>query len=152
MPICLALAVRNHGRLSTFDRSIPLKAIDGAEPGSLVLIGSARDGGHGIIPLTARAIAATFRERTSGPGGGTFRKRRFLSRTTGPNGGSMGLDDNQPSSRCFHVRYLPGQRRLRTDSEDAPTGQLKSDVYRKIGNAILSASGAASPDLGYGNR
>ena len=36
----LGLAVRNHGRLATFDRSIPLKAVHGAEPGNLVLIGS----------------------------------------------------------------------------------------------------------------
>jgi toxin-antitoxin system PIN domain toxin len=36
----LGLAVRNHGRLATFDRSIPLKAVQGAEPGNLVLIGS----------------------------------------------------------------------------------------------------------------
>ncbi len=36
----LGLAVRNHGRLVTFDRSIPLKAVHGAGPGSLVLIGS----------------------------------------------------------------------------------------------------------------
>jgi len=37
----LGLAVRNHGRLATFDRSIPLKAVDGAGPGNLVLIGKA---------------------------------------------------------------------------------------------------------------
>jgi uncharacterized protein len=37
----LGLAVRNHGRLATFDRSIPLKAVHGAEPRNLVLIGSA---------------------------------------------------------------------------------------------------------------
>jgi hypothetical protein len=36
----LGLAVRNHGRLATFDRSIPLKAVQGADPGSVVLIGS----------------------------------------------------------------------------------------------------------------
>ena len=36
----LGLAVRNHGRLVTFDRSIPLKAVHGAGPGSLVLNGS----------------------------------------------------------------------------------------------------------------
>lgn len=36
----LGLAVRNHGRLATFDRSIPLKAVQRAEPGNLVLIGS----------------------------------------------------------------------------------------------------------------
>jgi hypothetical protein len=37
----LGLAVRNHGRLATFDRSIPLKAVQGAEGEHLVLIGSA---------------------------------------------------------------------------------------------------------------
>jgi len=37
----LGLAVRNHGRLATFDRSIPLKAVQGAHPGDIVLIGSA---------------------------------------------------------------------------------------------------------------
>ena len=37
----LGLAVRNHGRLATFDRSIPLKAVQGADPGDVVLIGSA---------------------------------------------------------------------------------------------------------------
>src|ERR1035441_6136205 len=37
----LGLAVRNHGRLATFDRSIPVKAIPGADPGNLVVIGSA---------------------------------------------------------------------------------------------------------------
>ena len=37
----LGLTVRNHGRLATFDRSIPLKAVQGAGPGSLVLLGSA---------------------------------------------------------------------------------------------------------------
>jgi len=36
----LGLAVRNHGRLATFDRSIPLKAVRGAGPSNLVLIGS----------------------------------------------------------------------------------------------------------------
>ena len=36
----LGLAVRNHGRLATFDRHIPLKAVPGAVPGNLVLIGS----------------------------------------------------------------------------------------------------------------
>jgi len=36
----LGLAVRNHGRLATFDRSIPLKAVHGARPGNLVLIGN----------------------------------------------------------------------------------------------------------------
>jgi predicted nucleic acid-binding protein len=34
----LGLAVRNHGRLATFDRSIPLKAVPGAQPANLVLI------------------------------------------------------------------------------------------------------------------
>jgi predicted nucleic acid-binding protein len=34
----LALAVRNHGRLATFDRSIPLQAVHGAGPGNLVLL------------------------------------------------------------------------------------------------------------------
>jgi uncharacterized protein len=37
----LGLAVRNHGRLATFDKSIPLKAVQGAEPANLVSIGSA---------------------------------------------------------------------------------------------------------------
>ena len=36
----LGLAVRNHGRLATFDRSIPLKAVQGVFAGNLVLIGS----------------------------------------------------------------------------------------------------------------
>jgi hypothetical protein len=36
----LGLAVRNHGRLATFDRSIPLKAVQGTCLGNLVLIGS----------------------------------------------------------------------------------------------------------------
>ena len=36
----LGLAVRNHGLLATFDRSIPMKAVHGAVPGNLVLIGS----------------------------------------------------------------------------------------------------------------
>lgn len=36
----LGLAVRNHGRLATFDRSIPLKAVPAAVPGNVVLIGS----------------------------------------------------------------------------------------------------------------
>lgn len=36
----LGLAVRNHGRLATFDRSIPLKAVHGTGPGNLALIGS----------------------------------------------------------------------------------------------------------------
>jgi hypothetical protein len=35
----LGLAVRNHGRLATFDRSIPMKAVQGAGPGNLVVIG-----------------------------------------------------------------------------------------------------------------
>jgi toxin-antitoxin system PIN domain toxin len=35
----LGLAVRNHGRLATFDRSIPLKAVQGAGPGNLTVIG-----------------------------------------------------------------------------------------------------------------
>ena len=37
----LGLAVRNHGRLATFDRSIPLKAVQRANPGDVVLIGRA---------------------------------------------------------------------------------------------------------------
>jgi hypothetical protein len=36
----LGLAVRNHGRLATFDPSIPLKAVHGAAPRNLVLIGN----------------------------------------------------------------------------------------------------------------
>lgn len=36
----LGLAVRNHGRLATFDRSIPTRAVEGAVPGNLVLLGS----------------------------------------------------------------------------------------------------------------
>ena len=36
----LGLAVRNHGRLATFDRSIPLEAVQDAAAGDLVLIGS----------------------------------------------------------------------------------------------------------------
>jgi len=36
----LGLAVRRHGRLATFDRSIPLKAVVGAEPADLALLGS----------------------------------------------------------------------------------------------------------------
>lgn len=36
----LGLAVRSHGRLVTFDRSIPLKAVTGAGPTNLVLIGN----------------------------------------------------------------------------------------------------------------
>jgi uncharacterized protein len=35
----LGLAVRNHGRLATFDRSIPSKAVLGAGPANLALIG-----------------------------------------------------------------------------------------------------------------
>ena len=35
----LGLAVRKHGRLATFDRSIPLRAVHGAEPRNLVVIG-----------------------------------------------------------------------------------------------------------------
>jgi len=37
----LGLAIRNHGRLATFDHNIPWKAIIGAIPGNLVLIGNA---------------------------------------------------------------------------------------------------------------
>jgi toxin-antitoxin system PIN domain toxin len=37
----LGLAVRNHGRLATFDRSVPVKAVQGPGPGSLVVIESA---------------------------------------------------------------------------------------------------------------
>ncbi len=38
--VCLlALAVRNEGRLATFDRSIPLKAVVGAKPEHLLVIG-----------------------------------------------------------------------------------------------------------------
>ena len=37
----LGLAVRNHGRLATFDWSIPLDAVLGARPGNLALIRSA---------------------------------------------------------------------------------------------------------------
>lgn len=33
----LGLAVRHHGRLVTFDRSVPMKAVHGAEPGHVVL-------------------------------------------------------------------------------------------------------------------
>lgn len=36
----LGLAVRNHGRLATFDQSIPLKAVHGAAPRHLVFIGT----------------------------------------------------------------------------------------------------------------
>ncbi len=36
----LGLAVRNHGRLATFDRSIPVRAVIGAGPGHLVLPGT----------------------------------------------------------------------------------------------------------------
>lgn len=35
----LGLAVRQNGKLVTFDRSIPLKAVAGAEPGHLELLG-----------------------------------------------------------------------------------------------------------------
>ncbi len=35
----LGLAVRNHGRLATFDRHIPLQAVPAAVPGNVVLIG-----------------------------------------------------------------------------------------------------------------
>jgi uncharacterized protein len=35
----LGLAVRNHGRLATFDHSIPLKAVHGARPSRLAVIG-----------------------------------------------------------------------------------------------------------------
>ncbi len=35
----LGLAVRNHGRLATFDQSIPTKAVMGAVPASLAVIG-----------------------------------------------------------------------------------------------------------------
>jgi len=34
----LGLAVRNHGKLATFDRSIPTKAVRAARPGNLVVI------------------------------------------------------------------------------------------------------------------
>jgi toxin-antitoxin system PIN domain toxin len=37
----LALAVRNHGKLATFDRAIPLKAVQGAEARHVVLIANA---------------------------------------------------------------------------------------------------------------
>lgn len=37
----LGLAVRNHGRLATFDRSIPIKAVHGASSAHLVLIDGA---------------------------------------------------------------------------------------------------------------
>lgn len=36
----LGLAVRNHGRLVTFDRSIPINAVLGARPANLGLIGA----------------------------------------------------------------------------------------------------------------
>jgi len=36
----LGLAVRNHGRLATFDRGIPLNAVPGGRPGNLVVIPS----------------------------------------------------------------------------------------------------------------
>lgn len=35
----LGLAVRNHGRLATFDRAIPLNAVHGARASNLVVIG-----------------------------------------------------------------------------------------------------------------
>jgi toxin-antitoxin system PIN domain toxin len=35
----LGLAVRNHGRLATFDRSVPLKAVPAAAPEHIVLLG-----------------------------------------------------------------------------------------------------------------
>jgi toxin-antitoxin system PIN domain toxin len=38
----LALAVRNSGRLATFDRSIPVKAVVGARPDHIELLGAAR--------------------------------------------------------------------------------------------------------------
>ena len=38
----LALAVAHRGKLATFDRSIPLKPVVGAEPRHLALLGSAR--------------------------------------------------------------------------------------------------------------
>ena len=37
----LGLAVANRGRLVTFDRSVPLKAVAGAEPRHLEVIGAA---------------------------------------------------------------------------------------------------------------
>jgi hypothetical protein len=37
----LGLAVRNHGNLATFDRSIPLRAVIGAGPEHLALIAGA---------------------------------------------------------------------------------------------------------------
>ena len=37
----LGLAVRNHGHLATFDRSIPVKAVAGATAGNLILIEAA---------------------------------------------------------------------------------------------------------------
>jgi len=37
----LGLAVRRRGRLASFDRSIPLKAVAGAEPGHLDILGMA---------------------------------------------------------------------------------------------------------------
>jgi predicted nucleic acid-binding protein len=36
----LGLACRNHGRLATFDRSIPVKAVSVASPENLVLLGN----------------------------------------------------------------------------------------------------------------
>lgn len=35
----LGLAVRNHGRLATFDRSVPLNAVHGARPSHLAILG-----------------------------------------------------------------------------------------------------------------
>lgn len=35
----LGLAVHHHGRLATFDRSVPLKAVHGATPGHIVIPG-----------------------------------------------------------------------------------------------------------------
>jgi uncharacterized protein len=43
--VCLlALAVRNEGRVATFDRSIPLRAVVGAKPEHLLVIGGATRG------------------------------------------------------------------------------------------------------------
>jgi predicted nucleic acid-binding protein len=36
----LGLAVRNHGRLATFDRNIPLHAVHGAKSSHVALIGA----------------------------------------------------------------------------------------------------------------
>lgn len=41
----LGLAVANRGRLATFDRSVPLKAVAGAEPRHLEIIGAALTNG-----------------------------------------------------------------------------------------------------------